>query len=178
MTSATRLRGSALLLGYLATIPGANWLISNVGTQQFPDGPHTIPVGFGFEAPSGVLLIGAALAFRDAVQETLGKRATMVAVCVGVAVSYIVNPAVATASAVAFALGELCDFALYTRIRRRNRALAVATSGIVGGAIDSLVFLQIAFGSTRFWEGQIIGKTLVACSAALLISLTSAVSKR
>ena len=52
------------LLAYAGTVPLANWMISNVGTQQFPDGPHTIPVGFGFDAPSGVLAIGVSLAAR------------------------------------------------------------------------------------------------------------------
>lgn len=168
----------AVLVGYLSTIPAANWLINNFGTQQFAGGPHTIPVGFGFDAPSGVLLIGVALVCRDVVQETFGKATTLGAICVGVAASYFVNPAVATASAVAFAVGELCDFAIYTNIRKHHKALAVATSGVVGGAIDSFVFLQIAFGSTQFWEGQIIGKALVACCAAVLLHTANVVSQR
>lgn len=159
------------LTGYLATIPAANWMIQNIGTQSFPGGPHTIPVGFGYTAPSGVLLIGLALAARDYVQETWGKKATIIAISIGIALSYLVNPEVATASAVAFALSELADFAIYTRIRRRSKPLAIATSGTIGGIIDSLIFLQIAFGSTMFWQGQVIGKTAVAVIAALIIKL-------
>jgi len=166
------------LAAYIATIPAANWMIQHVGAQPFPGGPHTIPVGWGFSAPSGVLLIGAALAARDYIQRTAGKKAALVAIAVGVALSYVVNPAVATASAAAFLLGELADFAVFTPISRRNLPVAVLASGITGGVIDSLVFLQLAFGSTQYWQGQVIGKTLVAIACALSVVAYRAVSVR
>ena len=159
------------VLAYLLTIPLANWFIGNVGTQSFPDGPHTIPVGFGYSAPSGVLLIAIALFARDIIQEKHGKSKTIIAICIGVALSYIVNPAVAVASAVAFALGELFDFFVYTKARKKSIALAVALSGIIGGIIDSFIFLQIAFKSTDYWQGQVIGKTIVSLIAGAIIYL-------
>lgn len=66
------------MIGHLAfalfalTVPAANWMIGNVGTC-IPDGPCLVPVGFGFEAPSGVLMVGAALVLRDIVHERLGR---------------------------------------------------------------------------------------------------------
>lgn len=153
---------TAGFLAYLACIPAANWMIDHVGTVQFPGGPHTIPVGFGYAAPSGVLMIGVALAARDAVQRLAGRLATVVAIALGVGLSYLVNPTLATASAVAFALGELADFAVYTPLERRNLAAAVVASGVVGGVIDTFVFLQMAFGSTDYWQGQVIGKTAMS----------------
>ncbi len=163
-------RSMLALVIYAASIPLANWMIDHVGTQHFPGGPHTIPVGFGYDAPSGVLAIGVALVARDFIQRQLGRRAALLAIGVGVLLSYLVaNPAIATASAVAFALGEFSDFAVYTPLARRRLALAVAASGVIGGLIDSLVFLQIAFGSTLFWQGQVIGKTYVALAAGLTI---------
>ena len=54
----------ALISGYIATIPAANYMIGNVGTVCIPDGPCLIPVGFGVMAPSGVLMIGLALMLR------------------------------------------------------------------------------------------------------------------
>ena len=51
----------ALAAVYAATIPAANWAINHWGDVQFPGGPHTIPVGFGLSAPSGVLFVGLAL---------------------------------------------------------------------------------------------------------------------
>lgn len=166
------------IIGYLATIPLANWLINHVGTQSFPGGPHTIPVGFGYQAPSGVLAIGVALASRDYVQEKYGKQATLIAIAIGIIVSYMIDPAVATASAVAFAAGELADFVVYSEIKKRSLALAVVASGVIGGIIDSLLFLRIAFGSTNFWQGQVIGKTYMAILGGLLIWGINAVSQR
>jgi len=159
---------SALI--YAATIPLANWMISNIGTQSFPGGPHTIPVGFGYSAPSGVLMIGLALVARDIIQRYAGKKYALAAIIVGVAISFVIaEPALATASATAFLLGEIADFSIYTPLQRRNIVLAVVASGVIGGIVDSLVFLQIAFGSTMFWEGQVIGKAWMALTSGIVI---------
>lgn len=171
-------KASVALVAYMASIPAANWMISNVGTEAFPGGPHTIPVGFGYAAPSGVLLIGVALAARDAIHRLAGQRAALLAIIAGVALSYFVNPAVATASALAFAFGELCDLAVYVPIARRNLPAAIVASGVVGGVIDTFVFLQLAFGSTQFWQGQVIGKTAIAATCALIVAGYRAVSQR
>lgn len=166
------------IVAYLATIPTANWLINNVGTQYAPDAPHTIPVGFGYSAPSGVLMIGLALVLRDYVQQTFGHKTTLAAIAVGVALSYAVNPAVATASAIAFAISELADLAIFTKMRQQTLIGAVIASGIISGIIDSLLFLQIAFGSTQFWQGQVIGKTIMAIIGGLIVWGNRAVSHR
>lgn len=163
-----RRTGSALLV-YLACVPAANWMIGHIGSVDFPGGPHTVPVGFGYSAPSGVLLIGLALAARDAVQRLAGRAWVLAAIVCGIALSYLVNPAIATASAVAFGLGELADFVVFTPLATWNLPVAVAVSGVVGGVIDTFVFLQIAFGSTDYWQGQVIGKTAVALTAGVLI---------
>ncbi len=166
------------IIGYLASIPAANWMINNVGTQGFPGGPHTIPVGFGYSAPSGVLMIGIALVLRDSVQNMFGKKATLVAIAIGIGLSAIINPNVALASAVAFAFSELADFFVYTEVKKKTLVGAVVLSGIIGGVIDSFLFLQIAFDSIKFWEGQIIGKTMMALLGGLLIYLINVVPQR
>ena len=158
-------------LMYLMSIPVANWLIDNVGTVQFPDGPHVISVGFGYSAPSGVLAIGFALFARDYVQQRLGKTYAIIAIALGVVLSIFVNKDLALASGMAFAFGELSDFAVYTPLRKKNLFLAVFSSGVVGGIIDSLIFLQIAFGSIDYWQGQVIGKTLMALLGGILMRL-------
>lgn len=167
-----------LITAYLATIPLANWMISNIGTQFFPGGPHTIPVGFGYNAPSGVLMIGIAMFLRDIVQNLYGRTTTLQVMAFGVALSYFVNPAVATASAVAFACGELADFFIFTKLRNKTLVGAVISSGTVGGIIDSFLFLQIAFGSTMFWQGQVIGKIEMAILGGFFMWVSNDVSKR
>ena len=101
-----------LVLLYALTIPAANWLIGHVGTTCVPDGPCLIPVLPGLMAPSGVLMIGAALLLRDLVQRRYGPAVSLAAIAAGVVISFVVAPpALALASAAAFAISELSDFA-------------------------------------------------------------------
>lgn len=158
-------------IAYFSSIPLANWLIDHIGSVRFPGAPHVIPVGFGYEAPSGVLAIGFAMVARDYVQHRLGKSYALAAIAVGVALSFLVNKDLAKASALAFAFGEFADFAVYTPIRHYNTFAAVALSGIVGGIIDSLIFLQVAFGSLNYWQGQVLGKTWMAILGGITLSL-------
>lgn len=162
-------------IAYLATIPAANWMIGHFGTECIPNGPCLVPVGFGLMAPSGVLLIGLALVLRDAVQSLLGKGAALTAIAIGIVLSAAVAPpSLVMASAAAFGLAELADMAVYTPLRDRGRLIAaVLVSGLVGSAVDSAVFLWLAFGSLDFITGQIVGKMwMTAFSAAALWTAT------
>lgn len=157
--STVTLRTAALIAAFAATVPAANWLIGNVGTECIPNGPCLIPVGFGLHAPSGVLVIGAALVLRDMVHEVGGWRAAVLAIAIGAALSWLVAPpALVIASVAAFVLAELADLIVYAPLRRDRLWLAVAASGLVGAAVDSAVFLWLAFGSLDFLAGQIVGK--------------------
>ena len=163
------MKGCAALAGYIATIPAANWMFANVGTC-IPDGPCLVPVGFGLMAPSGVLMIGAALVLRDAVHQTLGWRYALVAIAVGALISAgIAPPAIVVASVAAFLLSELADFAVYAPLARRRLALAVALSGVVGAVIDSAAFLLIAFGSLDYIAGQVVGKVWLSLLGGAVI---------
>lgn len=164
------------MIGYLAfaafaaTIPMANWLIGNVGVQFGPMEPHLIPVGFGLMAPSGVLMVGAALVLRDIVHERLGGIWALAAIAIGGILSWwLAVPALVIASVVAFTLSELSDFAVYTPLRKRQLGLAVFLSGVVGAVIDSAVFLWLAFGSFAHIDGQILGKVWMSLAAYIFI---------
>ena len=129
---------------YVASVPAANWLIRNVGAVVLPDGTHLAPVGFGLMAPSGVYAAGVAFVARDVVQRAAGRRAALLAIALGTAVSAAVSPRLALASGSAFLFSELADFAVYTPLQRRSFVLAVFASGLVGSVIDSLIFLSVA----------------------------------
>lgn len=157
----------ASVMAFAATIPAANWLIGHVGTECIPEGPCLLPVGFGLMAPSGVLMIGAALVLRDLVHEEGGTKAALVAITIGALISIIVAPAaLVAASLAAFVLSELADLAVYTPLRKRKLMLAVIASGVAGAAVDSGVFLIIAFGSLDFIAGQVVGKVWMSLIAA------------
>ena len=157
---------------FAATIPAANWLIGNVGVQFDPTGPHLIPVGFGLMAPSGVLMVGGALVLRDIVHERMGASAALAAIIVGGCLSWwFAAPSLVIASVLAFTLSELADLAVYAPLRRRQLGLAVLFSGLVGAAVDSAIFLWLAFGSLALIEGQIVGKMWMSLAAAVALIL-------
>ena len=160
----------AILATYIATIFAANWMIGNVGTC-YPGGPCVIPVGFGLLAPSGVLMVGAALFLRDHLQEAAGRRWVFGAILAGAALSALLSPALALASGAAFLVSELADYAVYSPLRERSKPLAMLASGVVGGAVDSALFLWLAFGSLDFFTGQFVGKAGMALlGAAALVA--------
>jgi len=151
--------GLAFLVLFCLTIPAANWLIGHVGTACGTEGPCVIPVAPGLLAPSGVLMVGAALVLRDLVQRRFGATVGAGAVLVGAAISgLLAPPSLVVASAAAFLLSETVDFAIYTPLARKRFVAAVALSGFFGLVVDSIVFLWLAFGSLEFLAGQIVGK--------------------
>jgi uncharacterized PurR-regulated membrane protein YhhQ (DUF165 family) len=154
-----RIEGGIFLVLFCLTIPAANWMIGHIGTVCVPSGPCLVPVAPGIMAPSGVLMVGAALVLRDLVQRRLGVEFGIGAIVVGAMVSAgLAPPYLVIASAAAFLLSEFADFAVYTPLARRRLVAAVVASSVVGLVVDSIVFLWLAFGSMDFLLGQIVGK--------------------
>jgi queuosine precursor transporter len=154
---------------FMATIPLANWLIGNVGTCV-QNGPCLIPVGFGLMAPSGAAVIGLALVLRDVVHRVLGWQAAIAAIIGGAALSaFLAPPALVVASAAAFLLSEVADFAVYAPLQRKRLIAAVLASGVAGAIVDSAVFLSLAFGSLEYLPGQVVGKLWATIAAAAIL---------
>lgn len=169
---AARTLGLAAFALFLASVPTANWMIGHVGTVCVPHGPCLVPVAPGLMAPSGVLTVGVALVLRDVVQRCLGTLWGLGAILAGTLLSLAVAPgALAAASGIAFLLSELADFGVYTPLQRRRLMLAVIASAGVGLAVDSLVFLWLAFGSLDFLAGQIVGKAWAVLFSVPLVRL-------
>ena len=165
-----RNEGYAYLVAFILTIPAANWMIGNVGAVCPENSPCLIPVGFDVMAPSGVIMVGLALVLRDLVQRRLGKLWALGAIVVGALLSALIAPqALVLASGAAFLVSELADFAVYTPLQKKRLVLAVFMSGVVGLVVDSILFLQLAFGSLDFLSGQIIGKTWMIVLALPII---------
>jgi uncharacterized PurR-regulated membrane protein YhhQ (DUF165 family) len=154
-------KGALALTAYVLTIPAANWAISTYGI---------VPIGFGLMAPAGVLFAGLAFTLRDLTQEALGRWWTLAAIGIGALLSLIVSdPFVAAASAMAFLVSELADFAVYQPLRRNSWLTAVALSNTVGLAVDSTLFLWLAFGSLDFLLGQVVAKFAVTLVTVALV---------
>jgi len=152
--------GVAAAISFIATIAVANFVTTRFGF---------IPVGFGLASTAGTFVAGAALALRDVTQDILGRRGVLAVIVAGAALSFLIaDPFIAVASAAAFLLSELADFAVYTPLRRRSRLgdrrwfVAVVASNAVGAVVDTVIFLTIAFGAASILAdtpGQLAGKT-------------------
>lgn len=153
--------GLIALVIYIATIAAANWAVQHYGI---------VPVGFGLVAPAGVYAAGLAFTLRDLTQDTLGKLAVLGAIAAGTLLSAAVSSGrLALASATAFLVSELLDFAVYTPLHKRGWIRAVAASNLVGLAADSALFLWLAFGSLTFLPGQVVGKAWMTLLAIVLL---------
>ena len=165
-----RTEGMIYLIAFILTIPVANWMIGNIGVVCPDNSPCLIPVAPNIMAPSGVLMIGLALVLRDLVQRRLGKIWAVAAIAAGALLSVLVAPAaLVVASGTAFLLSEFADFVVYTPLQRKRLVLAVFLSSTVGLVLDSLIFLQLAFGSLDYLSGQIIGKAWMVLLALPVI---------
>ncbi|MEV2255717.1 VUT family protein [Streptomyces sp. NPDC050147] len=155
--------GIATLVAYIATIPAANMAVTHIGA---------LPVGFGYDAPAGVYMVGLALVLRDLAREAAGRKAILAAIALGTVLSYfLADPALAFASAAAFAVAETMDFAVYEPLRTRGLLIAMLASNAVGLLADSLIFLKMAFGSFDYLPGQILGKAWMTLGAVAVLAL-------
>lgn len=150
----------AIAAGYALTILCANLAITYLGF---------VPVGFGLQAPAGVYFAGLAFSLRDWLQETGGKRWVLGAIIAGAALSALLSGPLAIASGLAFLFSELADFMVYTPLRHRSWLGAVVASNTIGIAVDSALFLWLAFGSLAYLPGQIVGKLWMTALTVVLM---------
>ncbi|MBV8395683.1 MAG: VUT family protein [Actinobacteria bacterium] len=157
---------AALAAVFVGLVVLANWLAS----------AYVVSVGFGRVAPAGVFCIGGVLVLRDWMQQLRGLAWTMPLVYAAGLLSWGIGDAagwtslekIAVGSVVAFTVSETVEAIVFTPLRNRNLTLGVALSATVGNALDSYVFLSIAFGSLTFFLGQFIGKSEMIAFGTLL----------
>jgi uncharacterized PurR-regulated membrane protein YhhQ (DUF165 family) len=158
----------AAVVAYIGTIVIANWM----STQW------TV-LTVGVVIPAGTLGAGLTFTLRDAVQETAGPRTVLGAIAVGSYLSWLLaSPTIAAASALAFLVSELLDTRIYTALRIRSPLLAVGVSNLAGLAVDTLLFVPLAFGSFALVPGQLLGKTVTTGLAIAALLALRRVARR
>ncbi len=160
MTTRQPVLAVALFVSFVGTVFAANWALETYGI---------VPIGFGLMAPAGVYFAGLAFGLRDGLQEVGGRKAVVAAILTGGVCSYLVSPAFAVASGVAFLVSELADFAVYTPLRDRTLVGGVVASNIVGAVVDSIIFLHLAGLPIELWKGQVVAKTYMVIPAVVLL---------
>lgn len=156
-------------------------VIANVVTARFA------PVNLGmFIVPMGTLFVGATFIFRDLVQNKYGRKKTyffiFTALVLSAIVSYMLGDTlmIVAASALSFVVAETADTEIYTRLKL-PLAWRVFYSGIVGGLLDSAIFIILGLSPLGAgfipWEavpaailGQVIVKTIVQMIGALILN--------
>jgi uncharacterized PurR-regulated membrane protein YhhQ (DUF165 family) len=160
------LEGLLFLALYCALIPLADYLSMHAGFACEPEGPCTFPVGFGLQATTGALPIGAAFVLRDYVQCRFGLAASASTVVMGAALAgFLASPMLVVASALAMLVAGFADLLVYTALARRDFVAAVIASSLLSSLIDSAVFLWVAFSSLELLAGQTLGKAWVVLLA-------------
>jgi len=137
-----------------------------------------VRVGFGLSATAGSYAAGLCLTARDWAGEVAGRVAVLVAIAAGaLASAATATPRLAVASAAAFTISELADWAVYRPLRRRGWAAAVLVSNTVGAIADTLLFLHLAgFATTSaVMTGQLTAKTVATLAVLPLVAAARAV---
>jgi uncharacterized PurR-regulated membrane protein YhhQ (DUF165 family) len=138
---------------YVLLIVLVNWLFTVVPLVELPGGTMWPPVA---------LVVGFVFVARDFAQREIGHW-VLAAMAVGVIISYFMaSPQVALASAVAFAVSELADWAVYT-FTGRPLSERILYSSVLGTPIDSVVFLSmVGFFSVAGAAAMTVSKLLGA----------------
>lgn len=194
--------GSAVV--FALSIVWANWLVKHIGPIRVwpfhlvaPAGVYVVGLSFlARDVLQRALPAMFADSFRHrlphypygrreaATARTLGQFFTYALVMLGAGLSAIVaGRQFAWASAAAFAASEGVGLVLFWWLggvwgRARRATAATIVSGAASAALDSYVFLTIAFGSLAFFDGQFVAKlsvTLVTWPVVLLARRTIAI---
>jgi uncharacterized PurR-regulated membrane protein YhhQ (DUF165 family) len=168
-----------LTLLFVASAAASNWAIQHVGRNNGPIAPRTIPIGWGMQAASGVVLVGVMISVRDALHEQVGIRGTLVAITIGSGFSALLAPpALAIASGTTMLVAESADALVYQRLRTWGWFLAATGSNLVSALLDSAIFLVIAYGANVAAHGTYaltVGKVEVSLLTLAALALASRV---
>lgn len=118
---------------YVALIAGVNWLFDVTPLVNLPGGEVWSPAA---------LVVGFVFVVRDFAQRQVGHY-VLLGMLAGIVISWLMaSPQLALASAIAFAVGETADWALYS-LTKKPFSQRILLSSLLGAPLDSLVFLSL-----------------------------------
>lgn len=149
---------------YMALIPLVNWSFAHVPTVPMPDGGAWSPMA---------VVTGLVLVVRDFAQREIGHW-IFVPLLIGIALSFaMAPPQIALASAAAFGVSELTDWAIFTFTKRPLSQRVLLSSGI-SAPLDSAVFwflASLAVAGVFTWSTVLtaIASKLAGCYVVYLL---------
>lgn len=127
---------------YVASVVFVNWSFTHLPMLHTPWGDIWSPAS---------LIVGAVFSIRDFAQRDIGHK-VILATILGIVLSYLMaDPFVAMASAAAFGVGEMADWAVYSLTSSRPFRQRILFSNLVGVPLDTAVFL-LGIGAIS-WTG-------------------------
>jgi uncharacterized PurR-regulated membrane protein YhhQ (DUF165 family) len=167
-----------VIVCYLAAIVTAN--VATASTTPFQFGVFIVPIG--------TFIIGLTFILRDFVQNFIGRKNTYYMIAIAILLSALTSYGlgdtlwIVFASILTFLVSETTDTEIYSRLRLPF-SWRVAYSGIVGGFLDSIIFVVIGLSplGANFlpWSavvyailGQIIVKTIVQLIGAVVVKVS------
>jgi hypothetical protein len=119
---------------YIVLVPFVNWSFGAV---------PSFPLPYGGEWPPVAIITGLILVVRDLAQREIGHN-IFIPLAIAIGLSFMTSPAnIALASAAAFAVSELVDWAIFTFTKRPLSKRIFWSTGI-SAPIDSTVFIYLA----------------------------------
>jgi len=130
-----------------------------------------VSLPFGLAVPAGVFAVAPVFTLRDEIHERWGRRGAylwiaLASLCswgLAVVVGSGLLARVTLASVVAFLVNEALDTEIYHKLRARSRLAAILGSNAVSAAVDSVLFIGVAFGlDWSLIAGQYVVKVALA----------------
>lgn len=143
---------------YVASIVLVNWLFAVVPPVVLPGGEVWPPMS---------LIVGFIFVIRDFAQRAVGHK-VLFAMLVGAFISYFMaGPEIAFASMIAFLVGELFDWGVYS-FTGRPFSQRIMLSSIASAPVDTMVFLycinMLGVGSVLIMTlSKLVGAFIVFC---------------
>ena len=126
-------------LSYVVSILAVNWLFA---PAQLVEGVTFWKTAWG-DLFLANLIVGAVFVLRDYAQREIGHRILLATLLAGIMTYFMVDPAIAVASLVAFVISETADWGVFSFWKKSVQS-RVLVSSLIAVPLDTVVFQHLA----------------------------------
>jgi queuosine precursor transporter len=126
-------------LSYIISILAVNWLFA---PSQLVEGVTFWKTAWG-DLFLANLVVGAVFVLRDYAQREIGHRILVATLVAGVLTYFMVDPAIAVASLVAFVISETADWSVFSFWKKSVQS-RILVSSLIAVPLDTVVFQHLA----------------------------------
>jgi queuosine precursor transporter len=126
-------------VNYVIAIVMLNWLFA---PSQLVEGVTFWKTAWG-DLFLANLIVGAVFVLRDYAQREIGHRILVATIVAGLITYFMVDPAIAIASLVAFVISETADWGIYS-FWKKSLQSRILVSSMIAVPLDTVVFQHLA----------------------------------